>query len=124
MRDAMLLAERDHLLKALNTQPRLFGTGLVVKARVEDAAVTTAGMEPAGGLLLEQRDRAVFLPALELEGEREAEDAAAHHQEVRRPRSRHGSRPAQAWAGSRASVQSSRRRRGMSKLRFSAWTLW
>ena len=109
---------------ALAGQLCLEGVGRVVEARVEDAAVTTAGMEPAGGLLLEQRDRAVFLPALELEGEREAEDAAAHHQEVRRPRSRHGSRPAQAWAGSRASVQSSRRRRGMSKLRFSAWTLW
>src|SRR6266545_4124325 len=79
---ALLRAVLRELSVAVAREARLQTVGCVVEACVQHAAVAAARVQAAAGLLLDQGDAAVGVPPFELERESDADDAAAHDQEI------------------------------------------
>jgi hypothetical protein len=85
---------------------------------VQDAAVPAAGVEPARGLLFQDGDAASRTPALELERQRDPDNAAADNEKISGLLD-----GVQACATLGAERKSSRRRRGVASDCLNAWTL-
>ena len=77
-----MLAERVQVARALDAQPRLERSRCVVDARVDDPAVVAGLVTADVGLLLEDDDRAVRVPAAQLARDREPQDARADDRDV------------------------------------------
>src|SRR5689334_15838333 len=94
-RHTALAAERDQLLAAGPAQPRPQRSGLVVKARMNNAAVVPGLMARDRGFLLDHRDPRARPAPQDLPRGCEPNDPASNHDHIPRHRHRAADEPIQ-----------------------------
>ena len=80
--DAVLAAERDHLLEAANAEFGFGGAGLVIEAGVEDAAVVACLVFGQGAFFFEQGELDAGPRLLQAQGGCQTNNSTANHQSI------------------------------------------